>query len=67
MGMECPKCGYDIYEKYNAVCEGRKSKFVKITNYHYEFSLDAFNTYSWDVGCTCPKCKTSWFFSDSNY
>ena len=67
MGMECPKCGYDIYEKYNAVLEGRKSKFVKITNYHYEFSLDAFNTYSWDVECTCPKCKTSWVFSDSNY
>ena len=44
-GMECPKCGYDIYEKYNAVLEGRKSKFVKITNYHYEFSLEAFNTY----------------------
>lgn len=67
MGMDCPKCGYDIYEKYNDVCEGHKSKFVKITNEHYEFSFDVFNAYGWDVECTCPKCKTEWVFSDANY
>jgi len=67
MGMECPKCGYDIYSKYESVLGGRKSKFVKITNGHYEFSPDAFNAYGWDVECTCPKCKTKWVFSDTNY
>jgi len=67
MEMECPKCQYDIYSKYQSVLEGRNSKFVKITNFHSEFSLDAFNTHGWDVECICPKCNTEWVFSDSDY
>lgn len=63
---ECPKCGYDIFQKYESVLSGRKSKFVKITNMHPEFSLDAMNAYGWDVECICPKCKTKWVFDDSN-
>ena len=66
MGMECPKCGYDLFSKYESVLDGHKSKFVKITNKHYGFSLGAY-TYEWDVECTCPQCKTEWVFSDTNY
>lgn len=67
MEMNCPKCNYDMFSKYMSVTDGHKSKFIRIVNVHPEYSLDALNTYGWDVECICPKCKTEWVFSDSNY
>ena len=66
-GMNCPKCGYDIFEKYQNVLSGGKSKFVKITNIYPEKSYDIISGYGWDVECTCPKCKTEWMFDDSDH
>ena len=40
MDMNCPKCNYDIYEIYNRVCEGGKSKYCKITNIHNSGCVD---------------------------
>ena len=63
---QCPKCGKDIFHKYESICEGGKSKFVKIVNVrddnHPEFS----NRVVWDVEYTCPKCGTKWSEDDAN-
>ena len=40
MDMNCPKCNYDIYEIYNRVCEGCKSKYCKNTNIHNSGCVD---------------------------
>ena len=64
--MNCPKCNYDIYEIYNRVCEGGKSKYCKITNIHSSSCGDFYGT-DWDVECVCPKCKTKFTFSDGDY
>ena len=63
--MNCPNCGYDLFDKYEAVCEGRNSKFIKITNCHSFFDGE-YSGFEWDIECTCPKCKTEWIESDSN-
>lgn len=67
MGMNCPRCGYDIYPKYQSVLGGGKSKFLKITNVHQEYCPDAYGCCGWDVECICPVCKTKWVFSDCDY
>ena len=62
----CPKCNYDIYEIYNRVYEGGKSRYCKITNIHSGSCGDFYGT-DWDVECICPKCKTKFTFSDGDY
>lgn len=64
--MNCPNCDYDMYNIYDGVCEGKKSKYCKITNIHSSFNGE-FSGIDWDVECTCPKCKTEFYFSDGNY
>lgn len=64
--MNCPKCNYDMFEIYDKVCNGSKSKYCKITNIHNSSSGVFYGT-DWDVECTCPKCKTKFTFSDEDY
>ena len=62
----CPKCNYDMFEIYDKVCNGSKSKYCKITNIHSGSCGDFYGT-DWNVECTCPKCKTKFTFSDEDY
>ena len=64
--MNCPKCNYDMFEIYDKVCKGGKSKYCKITNIHNSSSGVFYGT-DWDVECTCPRCKTKFTFSDEDY
>ena len=64
--MNCPKCNYDMFEIYDKVCNGSKSKYCKITNIHNSSSGGFYGT-DWNVECTCPKCKTKFTFSDGDY
>ena len=64
--MNCPKCHYDMFEIYDKVCNGSKSKYCKITNIHSSSCGDFYGT-DWDVECICPKCKTKFTFSDEDY
>lgn len=65
---ECPKCGRDIYDKYeeyqyDLTCKA--SKYIKIENYHSFFNGEH-SGHEWDVKCICPKCKKRFCFSDSD-
>ncbi len=62
---KCPKCGYDIYDKYSDYHFGDSNKYIKIENYHSFFDGE-YSGHEWDVECTCPKCKTRFCFSDSD-
>lgn len=64
--LNCPKCNYDMFEIYDRVCNGSKSKYCEITNIHSSSSGVFYGT-DWDVECTCPKCKTKFTFSDEDY
>ena len=65
--VNCPKCNYDIFEIYDRVCKGGKSKYCKIINVHSRNCEDFYDTTDWDVECICPKCKTEFTFSDGDY
>ena len=64
--LNCPKCNYDMFEIYDKVCNGSKSKYCKITNIHNSSSGGFYGT-DWNVECICPKCKTKFTFSDEDY
>ena len=62
----CPKCNYDMFEIYDKVYNGSKSKYCKIINIHNSSSGSFYGT-DWNVECICPKCKTKFTFSDGDY
>ena len=67
MGMNCPKCNYDMFGIYNQVVEsGKNSKYCEITNIQSAYCGDFYGT-DWNVECICPKCKTNFEFSDGDY
>lgn len=65
---ECPKCGRDIFDKYeeyqnDATCKA--SKYIKIESYRSFFDGE-YSGHMWDVKCICPRCKKRFYFSDSD-
>ena len=65
---ECPKCGRDIFDKYeeyqyDSTCKA--SKYIKIENYHSFFD-GQYSGHEWDVKCICPRCKKRFWFSDAD-
>lgn len=62
----CPKCGKDIYDKYDRVCDGGTSKFVKILNFRNDNHPDYPNRAVWDIEFTCPKCGHKWKDEDAS-
>lgn len=66
--MNCPKCNYDIFPIYDKVIEtGKNSKYCKIVNIRPGIPYECIGGSDWDIECTCPKCKTKWTTSDSDY
>ena len=62
--LECNNCGYDLTGEYKKACEGKKSKYVKIST-PYEYSDPSEHCLKWTISCTCPKCKHVWMDDDS--
>ena len=65
---ECPKCGRDIYneyEEYQYDITCKESKYIKIENYRSFFDGE-YSGHTWNVNCTCPRCKKKFYFSDSD-
>lgn len=66
--MNCPKCGYDLFPIYDEVLyKGKKTKYCKIVNFQSDNTTEVMNGHSWDIKCKCPKCKTEWWSTDSDY
>lgn len=67
--FKCPKCGYDMWDKYSALIgsEKNESRYVKITNIRTSSTPDYIGGTDWDVEMMCPKCKAEWVESDSDY
>ena len=67
--FKCPKCNYDMYGEYSELLNSgkEKSKHIRISNINTASTTDYLNGSDWDVELTCPKCRTKWSFSDSDY
>lgn len=67
--FKCPKCGHDMWGEYDELINSgkEKSKHIKISNIHTTSTPYYLNGSDWDVELTCPKCKTKWATSDSDY
>ncbi len=67
--LKCPKCNYDMFGEYSDLINSGKetSKHIRISNINTTSTTDYLNGSDWDVKLTCPKCKTKWSFSDSDY